>query len=116
MGQQAVRMSAGEQGCSYAAMLLHSDGIEVNEDNMIKVLKAANIEFESYWPALFCKALGDADNITKLISPPVCGGGGGPAAAGGATGGAAAGGAAAEAEEEEEAPAANLFGDEGDDY
>merc|ERR1712205_113534 len=108
MGQQAVRMSAGEQGCSYAAMLLHSDGIEVNEDNMIKVLKAANIEFESYWPALFCKALGDADNITKLISTPVCGGGG-----------AAAGGAAAEAEEEEEeeeemAPAANLFGDEGD--
>merc|ERR1711939_998969 len=111
MGQQAVRMSAGEQGCSYAAMLLHSDGIEVNEDNMIKVLKAANIEFESYWPALFCKALGDADNITKLISTPVCGGGGGPAAGGGA--------AAAEEEEEEEeemAPAANLFGDEGDDY
>merc|ERR1711970_791397 len=108
VSQQAVRMSAGEQGCSYAAMLLHSDGIEVNEDNMIKVLKTANIEFESYWPALFCKALGDADNITKLISTPVCGGGGGPAAAGEAE--------EEEEEEEEMAPAANLFGDEGDDY
>merc|ERR1712159_907304 len=112
----AVRMSAGEQGCSYAAMLLHSDGLEITEDNMIALLKAANIEFESYWPGLFCKALG-AQDMDKLISTPAAGGGGG--GGGGAAGGGVAGlgggnEAAAEAEEEEEeemAPATNLFGD-----
>merc|ERR1712216_959484 len=76
---------------------------------------------ESYWPGLFAKALGNQD-MDKIISTPACGGGGcgGAAAGGAAAGGAAAGGAAAEEEEEEEeeemAPAANLFGDEGDDY
>merc|ERR1711924_52865 len=118
--RSAARMSAGEQGCSYAAMLLHSDGIDITEDNLISLMKAAGVEFESYWPGLFAKALGNQD-MDKIISTPACGGGGGGAAAGGAAaGGAAAGGAAAEEEEEEEeeemAPAANLFGDEGDDY
>merc|ERR1712146_164851 len=118
---QAVRMSAGEQGCSYAAMLLHSDGLEVTEDKMVALLKAAGIEFESYWPGLYCKALG-AQDLEKLISTPAAGGGGGGGPAGpAAAGGAAAGGdgeAAKEEEEEEEemAPATNLFGDDGDDY
>merc|ERR1711924_413776 len=44
------------------------------------------------------------------------GGGAGPAAAAGGGGGAAAAAAEEEEEEEEMAPAANLFGDEGDDY
>merc|ERR1712138_294615 len=112
----AVRMSAGEQGCSYAAMLLHSDGLEITEDNMIALLKAANIEFESYWPGLFCKALG-AQDMDKLISTPASGGGG--AVGGGVSGDGAMQAAAAEEEEEEEeemAPATNLFGDDGDDY
>merc|ERR1711998_296097 len=108
MGTEAVRMSAGELGCSYAAMLLHSDGLEVTEDNMDKLLKAAGVECESYWPGLFCKALG-AQDMDKLISTPAAGGGGG--------GGGGAAAAVEEEEEEEEedmAPAANIFGDDGD--
>merc|ERR1712159_441964 len=116
----AVRMSAGEQGCSYAAMLLHADGLSVNEENMIAVLKAAGIQFESYWPSLFCKALASQD-LDKIISTTVGGGSGAGPAAGGAAGGAGGAGAAAAEEEEEEeeeemAPATNLFGDDGDDY
>merc|ERR1712023_511184 len=117
MGTEAVRMSAGELGCSYAAMLLHSDGLEITEDNVTALLKAAGVQCESYWPGLFCKALGNQD-MDKLISTPQAGGGGG---GGGAVGGGAAGDAAVEEaveeeEEEEMAPATNLFGDDGDDY
>merc|ERR1711924_94810 len=103
MGTEAVRMSAGELGCSYAAMLLHSDGLEVTEDNMSALLKAAGVECESYWPGLFCKALA-AQDMDKLISTPQAGGGGGGGggAAGPAAGGAAGGAAAVEEEEEEE--------------
>merc|ERR1711924_68017 len=101
----AVRMSAGEMGCSYAAMLLHSDGLEVTEDKMTALLKAAGVECESYWPGLFCKALA-AQDMDKLVSTPAGGGGGG-----GGGGGVAAAAAAEEEEEEEEemAPATNLF-------
>merc|ERR1711988_753695 len=117
---EAVRMSAGELGCSYAALLLHSDGLEVTEDNMSALLKAAGVECESYWPGLFCKALG-AQDMDKLISTPAAGGGGGGGGGGAAAGGAAGGATAAVEEEEEEeeedmAPAANIFGDDGDDY
>merc|ERR1711871_1204063 len=116
-----TRMSAGEQGCSYAAMILHDDGIAITEDKISALLKAANVECESYWPSLYCKALGNQD-LDKLISTPaVGGGGGGPAVAGpAATGGEGAATAEAEKEESEEeeqmAPATNLFGDAGDDY
>merc|ERR1712094_61689 len=106
----AVRMSAGEMGCSYAAMLLHSDGLEVTEDKMTALLKAAGVECESYWPGLFCKALA-AQDMDKLVSTPASGGGGG-----GGGGAAAAAEEEEEEEEEEMSPATNLFGDEGDDY
>merc|ERR1719502_2307754 len=100
-------MSAGEQGCSYAAMILHDDGIEITEDKISTLLKAANIECESYWPGLFVRALNGQD-LDKVICTPALGGGGGGAP-----------GAAAKKEssdEEEEIPAAGGLFDEGDDY
>lgn len=76
-------MSAGELGCSYAAMLLYSDDQEVTDEKIKQVLAAAGIECESYWPGLFVKALGDKENMTELLTTPGGGGGPGPAAAGG---------------------------------
>ena len=77
-------MSAGELGCSYAAMLLYSDDQEVTDEKIKTILAAANIDCESYWPGLFVKALGDRENLTELLTTPGGGGGGaGPAAAGG---------------------------------
>merc|ERR1711907_650389 len=73
---KAVRMSAGELGCTYAALILHDDGLEVNEENIKKLITAAKIECDSYWPSLFAKYL--AGNMDELICSP--GGGGGAAA------------------------------------
>merc|ERR1711901_4826 len=92
---KAVRMSAGELGCTYAALILHDDGLEVSEENIKKLITAAKVECDSYWPSLFAKYL--AGNMDELICSP---GGGGSAAV--AVAGAAAGGGGAAAEEEKE--------------
>jgi len=49
----------------------------LQEDNLKTLLKAANIQCESYWPALFAKALTAGDGIEKLLVTPGGGGGGG---------------------------------------
>merc|ERR1712118_135736 len=119
---QAVRMSAGELGCTYAALILHDDGLEITEENLKTLLNKAGVLYESYWPSLYAKML-QSNDIGELIAKPSGGGGGGAvAAAGAAAPGAdgAAGAAAAEEEEEDEeeeaAVGGGLFGDEGDDY
>ena len=94
-----------ELACVYAALILNDEGLEINSDNIAKILKASNIETEAYWPTLFAKLCKGKD-ITAMISSVGSGGGGGggaaaaPAAAAG--GGAAAAAPAAKAEEPEE--------------
>merc|ERR1711998_50566 len=118
MGYLAVRMSAGELGCTYAAMILFDDEQEITEDKLKTLMSAAKIEFESYWPSLFAKMLSNND-VGKLLPKPASGGGGAAAAAPGAAaaGGAAPAAAAVEEEEEEEEDIApvggGLFGDDG---
>merc|ERR1719460_9861 len=113
-------MSAGELGCSYAAMLLSASEVEVSEDNLKALLKAANVECETYWPSLFAKALASGDGIEKLlVTPGGGGGGGGGAAAGGGDAGAGGDEAAAKKKtttEEDEMPAAGGLFDDADDY
>eukprot|EP00282_Hemiselmis_andersenii_P022221 CAMPEP_0172013784 /NCGR_PEP_ID=MMETSP1041-20130122/9577_1 /TAXON_ID=464988 /ORGANISM="Hemiselmis andersenii, Strain CCMP439" /LENGTH=166 /DNA_ID=CAMNT_0012668493 /DNA_START=36 /DNA_END=533 /DNA_ORIENTATION=+ len=77
--------------CTYAALILHDDGLPIVAENMTKLIKAAGVEVESFWPGMFAKALADAD-INELCmkigsDAPASGGGGGgdaaPAAGGG---------------------------------
>merc|ERR1711924_31001 len=117
---QAVRMSAGELGCTYAALILHDDGLELSEENLKTLLNKAGVVYESYWPSLYAKMLSTND-IGELIAKPSGGGGGGAVAAAGAAAPGAPGAAAAveeeeEEEEEEAAVGGGLFGEEGDDY
>ncbi|KAJ0633571.1 putative ribosomal protein P1/P2 [Helianthus annuus] len=72
-------------------------------EKIATILKAANVECESYWPSLFAK-LAEKKNIEDLIVNVGAGGGGGaPAvAAAPAAGGAAAAAPAAEEKKEEE--------------
>merc|ERR1719456_1856517 len=87
--------------CSYAAMVLYDDGLDVNATNMNNLIKASGNTVESYWPPLFSKMVNSV-GLEGLITRSSSGGGGGPAvAAGGAAGGAAAGGDATEAKKEE---------------
>merc|ERR1712242_506501 len=87
------KMSA-ELACTYAALILNDDDVEITGDKITAILKAANVEFEPFWPSLFAGALKDVD-VRSLITNIGSGVGSGPAA-----GGAAAGGDAGPAEEE----------------
>ncbi|VFR03045.1 unnamed protein product [Cuscuta campestris] len=106
-------MSISELACSYAALILHDDGIPVMAEKIATVVKSANVNVESYWPSLFAK-LCEKRNIEDLIMNVGTGGGGGGAvtvAAPAASGGAAA--SAAPAAEEKEEPKEESDGEMG---
>merc|ERR1712150_220842 len=104
-----ITMSNSELACVYAALILQDDGLEISGDNLTTLIKAADVECDSYWPGLFAKAL-DGIDIKALVSN-VGAGGGAPAAAGGA----AAGEAAAEEAPAEEAKKEESEEEESDD-
>merc|ERR1719150_63366 len=76
--------------CTYAALLLHDSGLDIDDKKLSQAIKASGNKVESYWPGLFAKAL-EGQDIEKLLSNV------GSAPAGGA---APAGGSAAPAEKE----------------
>lgn len=104
-----------ELAVSYAALMLHDDGLEITSEKLAKVCKDSGNDVEPYWPMLFAKALKShkiGDLLSNLGAPAAAAG---PAAAGGAA-------AAVEAVEEkvEEAEDVDIgtggFFDEEDDY
>eukprot|EP00913_Durusdinium_trenchii_P024964 g23430.t1 len=95
--------------CTYAAMIL-KDGcllgvkeleLDISEDNINTLIKAAGGSTSSFFPALFAKLCAgkDLDSMLKFGG----GGGGGVAVAGGGGGGGGGGGAPAEKKEEKKA-------------
>ena len=44
--------------CSYAALMLHDDKLEITAEKLNKIIKASGNEVDAYWPMLFAKALG----------------------------------------------------------
>lgn len=87
---------SGELACSYAALILHDAGMKVDEASIKKVVEAANVKTEPYWPMLYASILKDKDSIEEIIMKPGGGGSGGGAVAG------SAGGDGEEKEEEKE--------------
>merc|ERR1739845_76133 len=88
------KMANSELCCTYAALILHDSDVEINADNLNKVIKAAGVSVEPFWPGLFASALSGVD-VAGLITNIGSGVGSAPA------GGAAAGGAAEAAPAEE---------------
>ena len=90
--------------CAYAGMILTDSELDITEENINKLVKAAGGKIEPFFPALFAKICAGKD-VSKFLKLGG-GGGGGPApaaaAAGGGGGGAAAGAKKEEAKEEEE--------------
>merc|ERR1711924_346646 len=68
-----LKMSSAELGCTYAAMILHDDGVAVTADKLESLMDAAGVEYESYWPSIFEKSLGEQD-LDKLLTTPAEGG------------------------------------------
>ncbi|KAK1376270.1 60S acidic ribosomal protein P1 [Heracleum sosnowskyi] len=95
-------MSIGELGCTYACLILSDDGIPVTAEKISTILKAANVNVESYWPSLFAK-LAEKRSIDDLVMNVGAGGGGAAVAvtAQAATGGAAEAKAPVEEKKEE---------------
>ncbi|KAL6503946.1 hypothetical protein OROGR_025869 [Orobanche gracilis] len=92
-------MSVGELACTYAALILHDDGIAVTAEKIATLVKAANLTVESYWPSLFAK-LCEKKNIEDLVVNVGAGGGGAVAVSAPAGGAFGASAPAAPVEEE----------------
>ncbi|GFP83138.1 60S acidic ribosomal protein p1, partial [Phtheirospermum japonicum] len=78
--------------CTYAALVLHDDGIAVTAEKIATPVQTTNLTVESYWPSLFAKIC-EKKNIEDLVMN--IGSGGGAAVAVSAPAGGASGGAAA---------------------
>merc|ERR1739838_734141 len=100
---------SSELACTYAALILNDDGIDITADKITAVLKAAKVDVEPFWPGLFAGALKDV-NFTDLIANIGSGAGSAAPAAGGA-----AGGAVAEAPKEEAKKESSSEASEDDD-
>merc|ERR1711943_37590 len=75
-----------ELAITYAALVLHDDGLPITEANLNAILTAANIKFVSaYWPRIFAKLLEGKDSET--LDDIIVGGGAAPAVGGGAAAG-----------------------------
>merc|ERR1712130_515752 len=77
-------VSVSELACVHGALILHDDDIDITGEKMSKIISAAKVNVEAFWPGLFAKAL-QGRNIGDLIcnvgAAPAAGGGGGGAAA-----------------------------------
>ena len=81
---QLDKQTRDEYACTFAALLLHDEGLEITAEKIKKLVDASNNKVEGFWPGLFAKAL-SGRNIADLLS-----GGGAPAPAPAAGAGAAA--------------------------
>ncbi|RJE26307.1 hypothetical protein PHISCL_01376 [Aspergillus sclerotialis] len=92
-------MSTAELACSYAALILADDGIEVTGDKLQTLLSAAKVQdVEPIWTSVFAKAL-EGKDLKELMTNI---GSAGPAAPAAPAGGAAAPAEAAKEEKKEE--------------
>ncbi|KAJ5760188.1 60S acidic ribosomal protein P1 [Penicillium odoratum] len=95
-------MSTSELACSYAALVLADDGIEITADKIQTLITAAKVqEVEPIWATIFAKAL-EGKDIKDMLTNVGSAGAAAPAAGAAAAGGAAAPAEAAAEEKVEE--------------
>ncbi|KAL5365554.1 60s acidic ribosomal protein-domain-containing protein [Aspergillus floccosus] len=91
--------TTAELACSYAALILADDGVEISAEKIQTLIGAAKVpEIEPIWSSIFAKAL-EGKDIKDLLTNI---GSAGPAVAAPAGGAAAAPAEAAAAEEKKE--------------
>ena len=61
MASQPVdKLSSAERAqlaCTYATLILHDENIDIKADKIAKLVNAAGVNVEAYWPKLIAKAL-----------------------------------------------------------
>ncbi|RMX48075.1 large ribosomal subunit protein P1-like [Pocillopora verrucosa] len=106
--------STSELACVYSALILHDDGIAITAEKIEKLIKAAKVDVEPFWPGLFAKAL-EGHSLESLIQSAGAPGAGGAAAPAAGGGGAPAAGGGDEAKEEEKKEEKKDESEESDD-
>jgi len=71
--------SKQELAIVYAALILEDEGVQITAEKVNKLLQAAGIQVEPFWPGLYVKAL-EGVKISELISNIGSGAGSAPAA------------------------------------
>ncbi|KZZ96988.1 ribosomal protein P1 [Ascosphaera apis ARSEF 7405] len=95
-------MSHAELACSYAALILADDNVEITAEKLQTLIKAANVqEVEPIWASIFAKAL-EGKDVKDILTNVGSAGAAAPAAAAAAAGGAVAAEAAPAEEKAEE--------------
>merc|ERR1712226_1814255 len=56
-----------QQACSYAALICFDVGVEINEENINRLLEAAKLKVKKYWPELFCKLIKSKGLIDLIV-------------------------------------------------
>merc|ERR1712159_145715 len=85
-GKMATELSKADHDelcCSYAALLLHDEGLEITAEKLQAVFKATGNSVDAHWPGLFAKAL-QSHNIGDMLEKCVASGPAPAQAAGGA--------------------------------
>lgn len=59
--QFCLQIDTDTLACTYACLILHDDGLNIDAGSIMKLIKAANCEVESFWPSMFAKALQTSD-------------------------------------------------------
>ncbi|KAI5289512.1 60S acidic ribosomal protein P1 [Ascosphaera acerosa] len=93
-------MSSAELACSYAALILADDNVEITAEKLQTLIKAANVDVEPIWSSIFAKAL-EGKNVKDILTNVGSAGAAAPAAAAAAGGAVAADAAPAEEKKEE---------------
>merc|ERR1711988_166396 len=70
---RAKMASKDALACTYAALILHDDGIPITDDKINAITTAAGIDVEAYWPGLFCNMLKDKNIEDLLMSTAAAG-------------------------------------------
>merc|ERR1712129_180571 len=61
--------------CVYSSMILHDSGLDISAENITKLIEAAGLSIDSFFPTLFAKAVGKRD-VGDLLTFGSGGGGG----------------------------------------
>ena len=63
----SIMSNIAELAVPYAILALHDDNVEITEENIMKLLKAASIEVEAIWVSIFVKAF-QGKNISDMLT------------------------------------------------
>ena len=98
MAAELTKEQTAELACTYAALILHDDNVQITASKLSTLVKAAGVAVPAYYPALFERVFASR-NVDELLAGAASGAAAPAPAAAAAPAGAEAGKAAAPKDE-----------------